>query len=240
LIFKIKNDSIKGMIEDLKKKIKNKTDTQNLSFWFVRHGESEGNALGDTCPIIHDTPLTERGREEAREVVRYLQKNAIRITHIYTAPKGRSYQTAEIIASSLDLPVNVETGLDERNWGKWKNLRWEEASMRLDEMSLEDRYIFIPDGGESWQQMEKRLFITLEKIADKSIKGENILIITHRGCLRAVMPMLAKAGLEKHKEFSVATGTISKFSFKKDKFDFIGFIPKAFFIFFSLISSITR
>ena len=228
------------MIEDLKKRIKSKTDIQNLSFWFVRHGESEGNALGDTCPIMHDTPLTERGRKEVKEIVRYLQKNAIRITHIYTAPKGRSYQTAEIIASSLGLPVNVEVGLDERNWGKWESLRWEEASLRLDKMSLEDRYTFIPEGGESWQQMEKRLFTTLEEIADKSIKGENILIITHRGCLRAVMPMLAKAGLEKHKEFSVATGAISKFSFEKDKFDFVGFIPKALSVFFSLISNITR
>lgn len=228
------------MIDALKKKIKSKTDVQNLSFWFVRHGESEGNALGDTCPIMHDTPLTEHGRQEAREIVSYLEKNAVRVTHIYTAPKGRSYETAEIIAKALDLSVKVKTGLDERNWGAWKNLRWEEASMRLDKLSIEDRYTFVPEGGESWQQMEKRLFLALEEVADESTGGENVLIITHRGCLRAVMPMLAKAGLEKHKEFSVPTGTLSKFSFEKDKFDFVGFIPKALAVFFSMVSHLVR
>ncbi|KKT00830.1 MAG: Fructose-2,6-bisphosphatase [Candidatus Nomurabacteria bacterium GW2011_GWF2_43_8] len=228
------------MIDSLKKKIKNKTNAQNLSFWFVRHGESEGNALGDTCPVMHDTPLTERGRQEAKEIISYLRKENIKVTHIYTAPKGRSYQTAEIIASALGLPVNIKNGLDERNWGIWKNLRWEEASARLDEMPLKDRYAFIPEGGESWQQMEQRLFAVLEEIADESIAGENILIITHRGCLRAVMPKLAKEGLEKHKEFSVATGALSKFSFEKDKFDFVGFIPKALAVVFAFFSNILR
>ena len=228
------------MIEDLKKRIKTKADAQNLSFWFVRHGESEGNAMGDTCPIMHDTPLTERGRQEAQEIATYLQKNSVKVTHIYTAPKGRSRETAEIIANALGLPIKIKTGLDERNWGAWQSLRWEEASVQLDQMSLEDRYAFVPEGGESWQEMEKRLFMTLEEIADESIAGENVLIITHRGCLRAIMPKLAKEGLEKHKDFSVATGTLSKFSFEKDKFDLLGFIPKALSVFATLLSSLTR
>lgn len=228
------------MIDALKKKIKNKADAHNLSFWFVRHGESEGNALKDTCPIMHDTSLTERGKQEAKEAASYLKKNSIKVTHIYTAPKGRSYQTAEIIASTLGLPLVVKKGLDERNWGEWETLRWEEASARLDQMTLQDRYTFVPKNGESWQEMEKRLFTTLDEIADESAGGESVLIVTHRGCLRAIMPMLATAGKEKHEEFSVATGALSKFSFKKDKFDFIGFVPKALAIFFALVSSLTH
>lgn len=228
------------MIEGFKKSIKNKISTRNLSFYFVRHGESEGNILGDTCPIMHDTSLTIRGKKEAEKVATYLKTNNIKITHIYTSSKGRSHQTADVIASVLDLPVIVKKGLDERNWGIWKDLRWEEASNRLDKLSLEDRYTFIPKDGESWQQMEKRLFMTLEEITEESNGGENILIVTHRGCLRAIMPMLAKAGLEKHKDFSVSTGALSKFSFEKDKFDFIGFIPKAITVFFALFSNLIR
>ncbi len=228
------------MIENLKKKIRAKKSGKNLSFWFVRHGESEGNSLGDACPVMHDTPLTKRGKKEAQEVVVYLQKNNIKVTHLYTGPKGRSYQTAEIIGSLLGLPVKVKADLDERNWGEWKNLRWTEASDRLDQLQIEERYTFVPKGGESWQQMEKRLFATLEEIAEESAGGENVLIVTHRGCLRAVMPMLAKTGKEKHKDFSVSTGALSKFSFEKDKFDFIGFIPKIVTVFFSMLSNITH
>ena len=74
--------------------------------------------------------------------------------------------------------------------------------------------------------MEKRLFTTLENVAEESTGGENVLIVTHKGCLRATMPKLARAGIDKHKEFSVATGALSKFSFEKDEFDFVGLIPK--------------
>ncbi|MDD5731961.1 MAG: histidine phosphatase family protein [Patescibacteria group bacterium] len=214
------------MIEKLKNKIRSQANEQKLSFWFVRHGESEGNALDDACPIMHDTPLTKLGIKQAKEIGEYLKKNSIRITHIYSAPKSRAHQTAKIIASSLGLPVIIKNGLNERNWGIWCNLRWQEASDRLEKLPIEDRYTFIPEGGESWEQMEKRLFATLEEIADESVGGENILIVTHRGCLRAIMPKLAKAGIEKHKEFSVVTGSLSKFSFEKDEFDFVGLIPK--------------
>lgn len=214
------------MIEDLKKKVKDNMDKHNLSFWFIRHGESEANTLGDVCPVMHNTPLTLRGKKEVEDIVSYLKKNGIQVTHIYTAPKGRSKETAEIIASALGLPLKIKTGLDERDWGVWSNLKWEEVSMGLDQLLIEERYTFVPEGGESWQQMEKRLFVALEEIAEESVGGENVLIVTHRGCLRAIMPVLAKVGLEKHKEFSVATGALSKFSFEKDKFDFVGLMPK--------------
>lgn len=189
---------------------------------------------------MHDTPLNEKGRKESEGVVEYLQKNNIKIIDVYTAPKGRSYETAQIIATTLGLPIKIKNGLGERDWGNWENLRWTEASERLDKLSIEERFEFIPEGGESWQEMEARLFIALEEIADESSEGENILIVTHQGCLRAIMPMLAQAGRDKHKEFSVATGSLSKFSFEKDKFDFVGFIPKALMVFLSFVSSFVR
>lgn len=214
------------MTDGLKEKIRSTQGTAGVSFWFVRHGESEGNALGDTCPIMHDTPLTTRGRTEAAHAADYLVKEGVAISHIYTAPKGRSRETAEIIAAVLGLPVVSKEGFNERNWGAWADLRWEAASERLDAMSLEERYTFIPEGGESWQQMETRLFTALEEVADESVGGENVLIVTHRGCLRAILPMLAKAGRDQHKDFSVATGSLSKFSFDKDEFDFVGLAPR--------------
>lgn len=228
------------MIENLKNRVKNKINDRNISFWFVRHGESEGNELGDTCPLMHDTPLNNKGKKESQEIVEYLQKNNIKITSIYTAPKGRSRETAEIIGKGLVLSVKIKNNLSERNWGNWKALRWMEASERLEKFSVEERYLFIPEDGESWQEMEMRLFTVLEEIADEHLEGENILIVTHQGCLRAIMPMLAQAGRDKHKEFSVATGSLSKFSFEKDKFDFVGFIPKALVVFISIFSNFVR
>ncbi|HXK39953.1 MAG TPA: histidine phosphatase family protein [Candidatus Paceibacterota bacterium] len=227
------------MLQRLKSKLA-QTNNSHMSLWFVRHGESEGNALGDTCPIMHDTALTQEGRDEALRVASYLQKNDITVTDIYTSPKGRSRETAEVIGSVLGLSVKIKDGLSERDWGDWKDLRWMEASDRLDQLPLEERYTFVPPGGESWKQMESRLLLTLEEIVEENTAGENVLIVMHRGGLRAVLPLLAKAGIERHKEFSVPTGALSKFSFVKEAFDFVGFVPKALLPLVSLATTVSH
>lgn len=213
------------MPELLKQKIRSRENAKDVSFWFVRHGESEGNTLEDACPVMHDTVLTDKGRKEAQRIVDYFKKNKINVADVYAAPQGRSYQTAEIIATALNLSLKTKDGFRERNWGAWKNLRWMEVSERLDALTIEERYSFIPEGGESWRQMERRLLVSLEEIAEENTMGENVVIVTHRGCLRAILPMLAKSGIEQHKEFSVPLGSLSKFSFEKDSFDFVGLVP---------------
>jgi len=219
------------MLERLKNKLASREQSENISFWFLRHGLSEGNMKGDQCPIMHDTPLSPEGREEVRQTIAYFTDNNIKITDIYTSPKARSKETADIIAEEFGLPVKIKEGLSERDWGEWKDLCWPEASERLDPMSNDERYTFVPEGGESWKHMEERLFASLEEIAEENTAGENVLIVMHRGGLRAILPLLAKAGKEQHKDYSVPTGGLSKFSFDKDSFDFIGFVPKALAIF---------
>ena len=213
------------MLGRIKTKISPKNNPEKVSFWFIRHGQSEGNVLGAECLVMNDEPLTQRGSDEAKSIARYLKESQIKVTDIYTSPAGRSHQTAEVIATGLGLPVKVKDGLKERDWGIWGNLPWDEVSDKLSGMAIEERYSFIHENGESWQQMEERLFGALEEIAEENTQGEDILIVTHRGCLRAILPVLAKAGKEKHEDFSVETGSLTKFSFDKEEFEFIGLTP---------------
>ncbi|MEK7118321.1 MAG: histidine phosphatase family protein [Patescibacteria group bacterium] len=83
-----------------------------------------------------------------------------------------------------------------------------------------------PPNGESWKQMEERIFDALEGITEENDVGENILIVTHRGNLRATLPILARVGRERHEEFSVPLGSLTKFSFGKNTFDFVGLKPE--------------
>ena len=209
----------------VKRKNKIKKNAKDISFWFIRHGESEGNTLEDECPVMHDSVLTDQGRKEAQKIVDYFKKNKIDISDVYTSSQSRSYQAAEIVATAFGFPLKVKNNLQERNWGEWKNLRWMEVSKNLEALTIEERYSFIPKDGESWKQMERRLFAALEEIAEENSSGENAVIVTHRGCLRAILPKLAKSGIEQHKEFSVPLGALSKFSFQKDSFDFVGLVP---------------
>lgn len=202
----------------------------NASLWFLRHAESDGNALGDNCPVMHNTPLTKLGFTQAENAFKYLQKSGVFIDKVYASPQIRAIQTAEAISNGFEVPLEIIPGFGERNWGIWKDLCWDEVSKKLEKFNLEERYTVIPENGESWQQMEVRLFSALESvISEIEINGENVLIVTHRGCLRAILPILAKAGHEAHADFSVSTGSLTKFDLQKRVFDgTIGLKPNEF------------
>lgn len=213
------------MIDCIEQKFQSNKHPEKVALWFVRHGQSEGNVLNAECLVMNDTLITPQGIKEADAIAKYLKENNIRVTDIYTSPLGRSHQTAEVVAQELGLPVKVKEGLRERNWGMWGNQTWNNVSSKLDKLTIGGRYTFMPEGGESWQQMEERLFAALEEIAEENESGEDILIVTHRGCLRAMLPILARATKDKHEDFSVETGSLSKFSFSKGGFEFIGLNP---------------
>jgi probable phosphoglycerate mutase len=183
-------------VEDLKHKIHERPNPEKVSFWFVRHAESEENAKGENAAVMHDAPLTESGLREAKQAADYLADQQIKFSHIFTSSKDRSKQTAEILGEKLKIPVVADKGLDERNWGEYKNYPWKDVAARLGEMAIEERYKHVPPGGESWANMEERLLKALEKIADETKDGENVPL-----------------------------GSISKFSFDKDEFDFVGLKP---------------
>lgn len=211
------------------KRIKNKlTSNQHLdkkSFWFIRHGESEGNLPEANCLVTHNAQLTELGRSEAQAVAEYFKIQNIAATTVYTSPLDRTYNTAKEISNALGIPVKAKIGLKERDWGTWGNLPWEDVSEKLSGLSFNERYTFTPEGGESWKQMEERLIATLEEIVEESQSEENLLIVTHRGCLRALLPVLIGADRQNHADFSVKTGSLTKLSFIKDDYDFIGLNP---------------
>jgi broad specificity phosphatase PhoE len=214
------------MVEEKKQQILKHRSPTLINLWFIRHGESVGNTLGNQTLVRHNTPLTAQGQKEARAAADYFIKNNIKVSHIFSSPSGRTYETALIISKELGLPVVAEEGLNERNWGDWNSLSWQVVSDKLASLNIEERYNFIPDNGESWKQMEDRLIGCLEDIAAKTKNGEDVLLITHRGCLRALLPVLAKVTKDKHEDYSVQLGSLSRFSLERDELDLIGHIPQ--------------
>jgi glucosyl-3-phosphoglycerate phosphatase len=76
---------------------------------FVRHGESEFNAIFNQTrqdPGIRDPELTEMGRRQALEAARALADTPVR--RLISSPLRRALRTAAIIGAELDLPITVE------------------------------------------------------------------------------------------------------------------------------------
>lgn len=195
-------------------------ETPKHTFYFVRHGESDGNIMGGLCPVQNDFPLTDTGEEEARRAGEYFVREGIRVDAVYTSPLTRAHDTAEIIAQKTHTTVFVLPDLTERQWGDMGVMSWEDVNATLARLSLEERYAYIPKNGESWEDMEQRLFKTLDDIASAYEGESNIVVVMHNGCMRAVLSALAQ-NKEGHEEYSVKTGSITKFSFGNASFDFI-------------------
>src|SRR5579884_3332156 len=95
----------------------------------VRHGESEGNAarrFGGHGP----TPLTPRGREQARAAGKAL---AGEVDVVYCSDLPRAVQTAEEICASTGGQPIVTPALRERSVGELTGLTFEEAREKFPE-----------------------------------------------------------------------------------------------------------
>ncbi len=87
------------------------------SFYFLRHGESEGNN-GGILQGLKDYPLSPRGRDQARRAAGWFRNKSAQVDCILTSPLGRAEQTARILAEELGVPsVDVRGELTEADTG---------------------------------------------------------------------------------------------------------------------------
>ncbi len=148
----------------------------------VRHGQTSANLDG----VWHgstDGPLTERGREQALRVARFLLDRHADAAAVYTSPLLRARDTARAIAASLGLEPRLELGLTEYHLGRWEGKTYRELheTHRLwDEMRRDPD--FAPHGGESPRQVTERITATLRRIG-ASHRGERVVVVTHGGAL---------------------------------------------------------
>lgn len=83
-------------------------------FYVVRHGETKWNLVGKQQGHL-DSPLTTEGMRQSKAIAEGLADKDIEF--IYSSGLGRALKTAEHIGTHLDLPVQVDKRLSERNLG---------------------------------------------------------------------------------------------------------------------------
>ena len=83
-----------------------------MKIYLIRHGETTGD-IEDRFGGDYDDHLTEKGRQQSQDLANKLQNKNIEI--IYASPKMRARETADEIAKSLSIPVEIRENLKERN-----------------------------------------------------------------------------------------------------------------------------
>ena len=89
-------------------------------FYFVRHGQTVWNVENKICGCT-DSPLTEYGRDQARETGRKILAEGIQADEILCSPLSRAKDTAQLISQMTGIPCRVEPRLIEQNFGKWES-----------------------------------------------------------------------------------------------------------------------
>ena len=145
----------------------------------VRHGETEWNRSG-LLQGVHDTLLTEKGIEQARETAKKLR--GIPIDAAFVSPLRRTRQTAEILLDGRRIPVFYDERFREHKFG-------EAEGMKVSEVDLSDSWTFgaAPKyrGMESADEFCGRVFAGLDEIY-AAYPDSTVLLVTHGGVSVAV------------------------------------------------------
>lgn len=180
----------------------------------VRHGESERNKLMDggyaiddkdmvnNQPPNHLTPLSDKGKNEAKEISKVLKELNIKYDSAVHSGMVRARQTLEIIKEELDLQ-NIKTHqaplLRERTNGYGYFLTKEELDTHFpylqDHFKLTGGFHSTPPGGESLIESSDRINTFLNSFFDGHY-GDNVLVTSHGFAMRAIRFLLEEVPIE--------------------------------------------
>ena len=133
--------------------------------YFVRHGETVWNVENKICGAT-ESPLTERGREQARAIGRELRARMdageLKLDRMLCSPLSCARDTAEEIANILELPLAVDVRLREQNFGKWEGTARDGEGFQRAKENFIDSF----SGGESMMRVAQRIYNLLDELRE--------------------------------------------------------------------------
>ena len=186
----------------------------------IRHGQSQWN-LEDRFTGWVDVPLTEAGREEARQGAALIRH--LKFQRAFTSALQRAQETLRIVLQVIgqpDLPIDADDALNERHYGALQGLNKAETAKQYGDAQVliwrrsydipppKDKTAFNPEGiSESLQDTAARtLPYFTTKILPLVKAGQQILVVAHGNSLRAIVMALDHLTKEQVLKLNIATG----------------------------------
>lgn len=144
------------------------------AFWYLRHGETDWNADNLSQGNV-EIPLNPRGLEQARAAASTLRNRGI--CSIVASPLSRARDTADIVAATLGLPVEIEDGLREVAFGD------QEGQPMGDWYDSWIAGEYTPRGAESFAALRARASMALNRALERDAP---VLVVAHGGLFRAI------------------------------------------------------
>ena len=153
----------------------------------VRHGETVWNQE-NRWQGQADTPLSETGYDQARQLARRLQNEERPIRAIYTSDLSRARDTADILGQVLGVTPLETAAWREMDIGTWSGLTTSEVATRHAEewARLRQGEDLPRGGGETFAQFQGRLLQSSQRLV-RDHAGGQIVVVTHGGAVRAFL-----------------------------------------------------
>jgi len=167
--------------------------------FYIRHGETDWNVTG-RLQGRHDVPLNARGRAQAMhcgEILRELfvrDGRSVAELDFVSSPLGRARTTMELARAPLGLPADgyrIEPRLAEIAFGEWEGFTIAQLHSRDPQRIAareQDKWHFVPPGGESYQAVSLRMREWYERLARDTVT------VAHGGTARG---LIANFGIAK-------------------------------------------
>lgn len=187
----------------------------NVELWLVRHGETEWSMDGRHTSTT-DIPLTERGRERARELRDYLAGR--KFAAVFVSPMQRARETCEI-AGYGDV-AQVDKNLMEWNYGESEGKTT--AEMRAKYGPTWSVWANEIVGGESVDEVGERADKVIVRSLDAAQKAgvsgpQAVALFAHAHVLRILAARWLGLPAVDGKMFALGTGSVSVLGFEREQ-----------------------
>lgn len=157
-------------------------------FGLLRHGQTVWN-LEKRIQGSGNSALTREGIDNCRRWARHLSTAEPVWHRIISSPLQRARETASLLNEELGLPLHLEDGIREQDWGAWEGQTLEAIKQRWPrnwEQLLASGWDFRPPDGESRREVLARAQQALRECSTRW-PGENLLIVTHLGIIKTLL-----------------------------------------------------
>ena len=186
-----------------------------VELWLVRHGETEWSLDGRHTSVT-DIPLTDRGRERARELRDYLAGR--KFAAVFVSPMQRARETCAI-AGYGDV-AQVDPNLMEWNYGESEGKTT--AEMRTKYGPTWNVWSNPIIGGESVEQVGDRADKVIARALD-DVKAagpdvpQKVALFAHAHVLRILAARWIGLPAVDGKMFALGTGSLSVLGFEREQ-----------------------
>lgn len=183
------------------------------TLYLMRHGQTLFNLRGKIQGAC-DSPLTDEGIKQAEIVRDYFIDHEINFDFAYSSTQERAVDTAEIVCSYKN--VAHLKGIKEWNFGLFEG-ESEQLNPKIKEGETSYGDFFVDYGGESSEQVQKRMNSTLIEVMENE-NHNTILCVSHGGAMyRFIQKWVSQ---ERIQNIKFTNCCILKFDYSEGEFEF--------------------